>query len=538
MLLSFLFPARTVLLMGDEALRVYDTAAGSVKIVDAIPWQAEDFEDALADLIAHRCGGKSVLIINDMVEQHYRKERVPSAMLFDRAAIVERKLKSVFQNNPIRAALALKRHQARGMRRLGGALPGRMYLFTGVPMTEALRKTVAGIEKSLARLDGFVLLPIESAGMVDRLARKVNGDAGSPESRTRWSVFIGQHQGGGLRQIVVRDGELALTRMTPIIDTDLNPDDWGREIVQEFKSTMSYLARFGYEAQDGLDIFVVCGAAPTSYLEKHFRTEGTLHLLSSLDVSEHLGLEIGGQEDVRYADPLHAAWIGRKRAFSLPLMPGFIRRISLPREAVFSLVLLMGGVISWLTFNIFFNMQHASGIRNDLVYAQQQQAMARTNLEQAKRREDETGYNFLKVENTLNLYEQIESGAVDVPNLVRRLGIALRPGITYSAMEMSQSRVFELEQPGQDESEKPPVYYDVRLEAALDKTLTADEAFRLVNRLQDNLRKLFPKAEVVVTRHIADVNYSARVSGQAERQQSGQAGVMRSASLAIRGIIE
>ena len=84
------------------------------------------------------------------------------------------------------------------------------------------------------------------------------------------------------------------------------------------------------------------------------------------------------------------------------------------------------------------------------------------------------------------------------------------------------------------------MYYDIKLEAALDKTLTSDEAFRLVNRLQENLRQLFPKAEVVVTRHIADVNYSERLSGRANQQaqNNNDTGIARSASLAIRGIIE
>ncbi len=536
MVLSFLFPARCVLLMGDEAIRVYDTQADGANLVDAVPWSAEDFEDTLSDLISNRCKGKPVLIVNDMVEQHYRKERVPVATPFDRAAIVKRKLAGLFQNYPVRAALGLKRRRTPGAAKLGRNIPGRMYLFAGMPVTEALKKTMKAIEKSMARLNGFVFLPVESASMVSRLALKIRGTT-PQEDMTRWTIFIGQHHGGGLRQIVVRDGELALTRMTPIIDTDLNPDDWARDVVQEFKSTMGYLARFGYEAHDGLDIIVVCGNAPTAYFERHFQTDGTLHLMSSLDVADKLGLQITAQDDIRYADPIHAAWIGQKRSFALPLTPDFYTRIAVPREAVLFCMVLLAGAIAWLGFNIFFDMQKASAVRNDLIYAQQQQAMARTNLEQVKQREDETGYNFLKVENVLDIYERINSGRIDTENLIRRLGIALRPGIWYTSMRVEQSRNPEFRSFDQNAGTDPVrSFYDISLETQLDETMTADEAFRLVNRLQRNLRQLFPDTEVVVTRHIADVNYSARMSGQADEQNRSEERVSRSASLMIRGL--
>ena len=76
MSLSFLSRNRTVLLISDEALFVYDTSASGVELVDKYDWDDPAFEGNAVDAISKKCGGKPVLILNDMVEQHYRKEKV------------------------------------------------------------------------------------------------------------------------------------------------------------------------------------------------------------------------------------------------------------------------------------------------------------------------------------------------------------------------------------------------------------------------------------------------------------------------------
>ena len=44
MSLSFLSPARTVLLVSDEYLSVFSVSSSGVRLVDALPWEAENFE--------------------------------------------------------------------------------------------------------------------------------------------------------------------------------------------------------------------------------------------------------------------------------------------------------------------------------------------------------------------------------------------------------------------------------------------------------------------------------------------------------------
>src|SRR5690606_3907516 len=101
------------------------------------------------------------------------------------------------------------------------------------------------------------------ASMVQTLAKKLRKPA---DPACMWTVFVGQHSSGGLRQVVIRNGELALTRMTPIIDSDADPEIWASDVVAEVKGTMSYLSRFGYDPADGLDVIVISGNSAADLL--------------------------------------------------------------------------------------------------------------------------------------------------------------------------------------------------------------------------------------------------------------------------------
>ncbi|MGB3215202.1 MAG: hypothetical protein WBC26_10595, partial [Alphaproteobacteria bacterium] len=169
MSLSFLAPSRTVLLITDDALLIFSVTARGVRLVDTVPWAVDNFEANVAAVVSKECGGKPVLILNDMVEQHYRKERIPKVSVMDKANVLQRKLMVAFPNYPVRAALPLKEKTGKGDK----ALPGSVYIFAAVPDTDPFKKTMGAARRSLAPIAGFCLLPVEAAGMVKILAKKL-----------------------------------------------------------------------------------------------------------------------------------------------------------------------------------------------------------------------------------------------------------------------------------------------------------------------------------------------------------------------------
>lgn len=514
--IPFLSPSRCVLLMGDESLLVYDAAPGQTYLIDSVPWEAEEFEQSVADLISYGCKGKPVLILNDMVEQHYRKERIPHAGPLDRAAIVQRRLASVFQAHPIRAALRLKEDRGTlAAQQEAQGVSGAMYLFAGIPMTKALNKVIEAVQISLARVDGLCLLPPESAGMVRALSQKLTEKG---ERQAKWTLFIGQHHSGGLRQIVIRDGELALTRMIPIVDTDSNPESWSKEVISEFKSTMGYLSRFGYDSADGLDIIVVCGSAPTDLLEDTLRNEGRVHLLSSLDAGDLLGLHLGVQDDVRYADPLHVAWASKKHMFSLPLQHRKLLRISMPRSAARFTMLAMIGLIAFLGIRTILGVQDLSNLNQNLDLVTQQRAAITASLKQERGRESETGYSFSLVRNVLGAFDKIDKTRAKPLDLLEGIGRALDPQMRLKEIQISKGGVADLRststrQPSQNTPEKVGV--SALLTVSFSRGLLPEEAYGKVKLFHKALQKQFPLAQVTVTRHVADLGYEGKFSGVA-----------------------
>ncbi len=226
--MAFLSASRSVLLLGDDGVSVYNVRSSSTEYIDTVLWDADGLEESLAALIRNRCGGKPVVIINDVVEQHYRKERISQASPLDRANLIKRKVASAFPSYPIRSAIKLKEKAPL----VDGKKTGDIYLFSALPFTDNIRKALAGVRKSHASIAGFCLLPVEATSMVHTLSKKVS----KGESQTsQWCIFVGQHQNGGLRQIVTKNGELALTRMTPISVDENNAEIWCSDVVGELK---------------------------------------------------------------------------------------------------------------------------------------------------------------------------------------------------------------------------------------------------------------------------------------------------------------
>ena len=241
MALALMSPNRTVLLIADDALFIYSVTSRAARFIDAVAWGADDFVRTVEKLLRKECGGKPVLILNDMTDQYFKGgQRLPNVGMMDKQGVLRRKLQVAFPNYPIRGALPIK--QKKGERPAPGAdkaanarVAGDLYLFAGVPMAEPLVKTFEAVKASMVSVAGFTLLPIEASDMVRALSVKLAGKERRP---SEWAIFIGQHQSGALRQVVTRNGQLAMTRITSVSSAEGDHATWAMDVYQEFKATL------------------------------------------------------------------------------------------------------------------------------------------------------------------------------------------------------------------------------------------------------------------------------------------------------------
>ncbi len=323
---------RRVLLVGGEGVVLYGPASKGIDRETSISWEVPNFDQQLVEALGGKNQNKSVVVIFDGADQTYRKEEnIPKLSPFDRPRFVKRKLEVAFPSYPIRASLAVQPPKLKGKAAKGAQKELPSYLFVALPETDQLDRIGGAMFEAGVPVAGFGLLPLESTGLVNELSDKVFGGEGVKKSR--WAVLIGQHETGGLRQVVIKDGNLALTRLTPTSEAGVSGTGWVEEVTREFKATLTYISRFGYSNDDGLDVIVVCGDVEKQFFDQKAIPVTNFRCINLTEALKYIGVRAFGREKDNFADALHAAWVGRKPTLKLAVRIPSIHRIMAPRLA-------------------------------------------------------------------------------------------------------------------------------------------------------------------------------------------------------------
>lgn len=507
--LPFISPSRTILLVGDDALHIYKTG-GNTHLVKSVSWESKSFEEDVSHIISKECHSKSVLMLYDKVEQHYRKERMPKVGLLDKSSVLERKLRIVFPQHNVRAALKLK--ESDGFTSSASQSEGGLYLFSAIPGNENFKRMMEAVRRSMAPISGFFLLPVESSDMVRALADKLSRKAGI---KAKWVVFIGQHQNGGLRQVVIKGNELALTRMTPIVDTDIDTEVWTDEVVQEFNATISYLSRFGYSAEEGLEVIVIANQDVGDILSAKIDTPCHFTTLTASEAADLIGVGIRGPEDERYADVLHAAWSGRKRNFILPMKANEVSNIYKPRQAaVFIMFILFCGMI-FLIWQLSAASQGILSISEELDTANSYLRQAEAKYKDEVERKKSMGFDVELVQGTLKAYSNITRQDLNSLDVFKNIGLAL--GARMTIKTISIERKVKGRDDGKRRSSDIPEG-SIFMDSSFTMEMSSDLGPTMANNLFENLRSRIagrmPDAEVEIAKKPYDNNYNVEISGQ------------------------
>jgi hypothetical protein len=501
MALSFLVPNRTVLLLSDEALYIYVCGHRGVRLKETVPWEADNFEKNVARIIARDCKGKPVVILNDMVEQHYRKERIIRKRIgiMDKTSIVKRKLNFAFPNYSVRAAYALK-EKVRPADKDGTDL----YIFAAIPDSKQFQKLMTAVDLSLAPIVGLYLLPVEASDMVKTLSAEL---IDKNKTKAEWVVFVGQHRSGGLRQIVVKSGQLALTRMTPIMDNDNNAQSWGEEVYQEFNATMSYLSRFGFQPEDGLHVIAIANPESGEVLRGLVQDSFVFSSLTAAEAAKTLNLALGPQEDVRYSDGLHIAWAGRKQKFILPMKSAKIERIRQPRLAarVASFAFIIGAI--FLAFQLVRQSSTLHGQGQEIVAAQQNLSQLNVQYQKEVQRKDALGFDVRLVQSSIIVYNTLEKNNIHPLSILQSVGQALSPNMRVDKIQIKKSENTVVASLVPDLASKPPAYTAV-MQMTYPSSADIDKGNQDVKDLQHRLQILLPQHIVEITKLLKDYQYS------------------------------
>ena len=506
--MSFLSRNRTVLLIADEALYIYSASAQGVTLTETVEWGVEDFETQVVNTIVKKCGRKPVLILNDMVEQHYRKEKVVKvgAGFGDKSGMVKRKLNVAFPSYPVRAAFPLKEK----IKKSQGQLAADIYIFAAVPNSTQFNQTMAVTAKSLASVAGFCLLPVESSDMLKTLSLKLSKNKKAKPAK--WCVFLGQHKNGGLRQIVTKNGEIALTRMTPVSNASEGHEKWASEVHQEFKSTMSYLARFGYSSEESIEVIVIADSESGDLLNAMVDDDSiNFHTMTSQEAAQLLNIRIGRQESAHYADPLHVAWSARKSSFILPMKATKVDEVSKPRQvAMVASLLLMCGA-AFLAYQTFFAFQGLSVIKNDLNDAQNRKAQLNVQYQKELAKKEKMGFDVQLVQASIKVRDEINGNNIQTMSFFANIGKALGKDLRIDSVNLKayESGVVSTVASYVPLAEqKPEPLYSTVLQMTYPSTTDVEKGNTEVTSLSNRLSGILQGYEVKVTKLLKDYEYT------------------------------
>jgi hypothetical protein len=170
----------------------------------------------------------------DAVEEDYRTEMLPHAGGRERAAMVQRRLRQLYRTSPYHAAVLQGRD--------GEQRRDDRYLFAALTNAELFLPWAEVIEEARLPFAGLYLLPLVMPSLAERLGVD------------RAPTLVITATASGLRQTFIEDGQLRVSRLTPLVRNAIGADGADRNdigvLVEEVGNTRLYLEALKLRGRD------------------------------------------------------------------------------------------------------------------------------------------------------------------------------------------------------------------------------------------------------------------------------------------------
>jgi hypothetical protein len=340
-----------------------------------------------------------------------------------------------------------------------------------------------------------------------------------------------------LRQVVVKDGNLALTRLTPMSDAGLAGAGWAEEVVREFKATLTYISRFGYNVDDGLDVLVVGGDVEKQFFNEKEIGATNFRCLSVTEALAAIGSKSFGLEKSNYADALHAAWVSKKNTLRLPIRVPSIHKIMAPRLAARAGGTLMLLAAAGLAYFSFTSYQEYRVVQEDIMQRQNQKMMLEREYAEESKIFDALPVKPQLIKSAIAIKKTLETNTIDLPKSLRTLKGALGSDIILSELflEHQPAAGLGLTATTPDAVLPPLTLPDgtvdrgklrIVFKFALPNNMQLEQKVTRAEQLQKDLQAAFPGYEVDIVSQFGKVDregkFEAELGGPAAQSSSLQ----------------
>lgn len=481
-----------VLVVGDDGALLHGSG------VRGSPLFTPSFDDPATARLVERLRRHPripVSILFDVLEQSFRREGVPKVNLLDAAKVVRRRMEMAFPVSQLRGhvKLAADKDQPRQ----------DQYMFIGLAEAELVNKWVGLLGTLPNPVGGISSLPLEAIAMAERLGTVPGHAAATFTALVTWNLV------GGFRQVVVRDGELIFTRLTPTVEPDADGAELATNLEREFRATLGYLNRLGFAEGSTLRVVAVLPERARETVGRLRIAGDTPLFLTPSEAAKRLALGRLDQTNDQYADLLHAVHSARQGALGVSLLPpALAQRQQLEQGGLWlgraAVAFMVAGLVygSWLGAESLLASYELAGLRDQV--ATQTRLLAAEEAKLAK---------FSAPLETVN-------GAIMLDDLLMKrradpfaLLAAMAPG-TNAQLRLSslEWQIIPLPPQGTPDyvrmMQAPPPSQPVRTTLRpilMGSGMTREAAVNDIRRFEAFLRGALPEYTVQVTRYPVDI---------------------------------
>jgi hypothetical protein len=467
-----------------------------------------------------------VSILVDTLDQSFKEEEIPRVNILDRRKVLARHINMAFPGANLRGARIIKDTDKKTL----------LYEFAAVPLDGRIPGWLDFVTSLPNEKGGVHSIATENADLIRALAPK---DAEVEEGKNHWRHMIGVNVCGGLRQIIEKNGRLCLTRLTQAPPADTPPEEFADMILRDFKATITYIRRLGYQVGEPLDLIVLTTPENKRVLEEFdWDSARSVSVYTPYEAGLVLNLGSLGKEDQAYCDVLHAAWFASKRKSILPLTRAAalgdtkddLRELAFV-AAPYAAGLLSAAVLGWGAWTAY----EWYGMHGQNQQSQAQLQQLQSTLAQEKTALAALPHEAARVRNVMDVASALDAGKVDMVPALAGIAAALESDavvlsldfVTANAAVRSGSR----SRPAAGGANvaatgAKPAEYTVEVELKLASVITrADEAVQTARRIERRLKANFDKGyTVTMTKEPVGAQASASLSGGFGGSEISEAG--------------
>lgn len=444
-----------------------------------------------------------ISVLFDTLDQSFKEEEIPRVSILDRRKLLARHINMAFPGMNLRGARLVTQTEKKTL----------IYELASVPLDGRVPGWLDFVQSLPNEKAGIFALAAENIDIVQKLTAS---DATPPETGNHWRHFIGINVTGGVRQIIEKNGRLCLTRLTQAPPPDTSPTEFADMIGRDFKATITYIRRLGYQVGEPLDLVVLTTADNKRALED-MTWDGARSAIvyTPYEAGAVLGLGSIGREDQAYCDVLHAAWFASKRKGTLPLSKTAamgdakddLRELAF-FAAPYAAGLLVASVVGWSAWNGYQWFDYAS--RNEALSVELSQV--RATLAQEQDRVGKLPHEPVAVRNVIQVADALDTGKTNFNPVLQRVAAALEgDAVVTNLRVVSGTPANAPVNSGGARKGGLAVDIDLRLSSVI---RTAEEASQTTRRLTQRLTANFaPDYTVTVTKEPLAAQAAATLTG-------------------------